>query len=41
MFQGLEGLEPGAFCGGVFTYPGDTGGTAFAAGGGKLWFVFC
>ena len=39
MFQGLEGLEgleSGVFCGGVFPNPG---GTEFASGGGKLRFV--
>ena len=39
MFRGLEGLESGAFCGSLFPNPGGSGGTAFAAGGGKLRFV--
>ena len=42
--EGLEGLERGTFCRVVFRNPGGTGGTAFAAGGGKLrsiisWFL--
>ena len=41
MFRGLEGLESGAFCGDVFPNSGGTGGTVFAADGGKLRFVLC
>ena len=39
MFQELEGLERGAFLGGLFPNPVGIGGTAFTVGGGKFWFV--